>query len=338
MTTATRTSGAALVALVFAAWPARPALAQSAEAESLFREGKRLMKKGDIAQACDKFEASDRVEPTASTELNLAVCREKNGQTATAWATFIKAATTAKHAGDAKREAEGNRRAAELEPQLVYLTIAVPRDSRVDGLVIKRKDAEIDPALWNQRVPVDPDEYTISGEAPGYRPWSTTVVVKTRSKRVEVPALEQRAEPRRGEARRRAAPVDAAQVDAEDRRAAPPSRFTGTRKLSLVLAAVGVAAAGAGVGLGLHASSVEADADKMCPSTACTKPPAVELNRSARRYALAANIGFAAGGAAVAGAVVLWFVGSPKPASQDTVSIVPMLGVDRAGISFGRSF
>src|SRR5258705_9319578 len=97
---------------------------------------------------------------------------------------FIKAATTAKHAGDAKREAEGRRRAAELEPQLVYLTIAVPKASQVDGLVIKRNDAAIDPALWNQRVPVDPDEYTISGEAPGYRPWSTSVVVKAKSKKV----------------------------------------------------------------------------------------------------------------------------------------------------------
>src|SRR5262245_23491607 len=92
-----------------------PAGAQRADAETLFREGKRLLKEGKIAAACDKLDASERLEPSAGTELNIADCREKNGQLATAWAMFVRAAATAKHSdGDGKREAEAKRRAAAL--------------------------------------------------------------------------------------------------------------------------------------------------------------------------------------------------------------------------------
>jgi hypothetical protein len=357
MTTATRSI--ALAAAVVAAL-ATPARAQSAEAESLFQQGKRLMNKGQVAQACDKFEAADRVEATASTELNLADCREKNGQRATAWAMFIKAATTAKRAGDGKRAAEGRRRAALLEPTLVYLTIIVPEEARIDGLVVKRNDAAIDEALWNQRVPVDPDEYTISAEAPGYKPWSTSVVVKTKSKKVVVPVLDKRPEPRR-EARRaeatrsaddgdrteRAEPrdrersVDDARPSPRDRElssgeAHPAAPMTGKRKWSIALAAVGVAAIGAGVGLGVHANKLEDEANRGCSTTLCNTQEPVSTNLQARHYALGANIGFATGGALVVGAAVLWFLGAPR--SPEAVSILPTLDRNRVGIGFARSF
>jgi hypothetical protein len=300
------------------------------------------MKKGQFAQACDKLDASDRLEPTDGTELNLADCREKNGQLATAWAMFVKAAAAAKHAGNAGREAEARRRAAALEPRLVYLTISVPEESRVEGLVIKRNETAIDPELWNQRVPVDPDEYQISGEAPGYEPWSTSVVVKTKSKKVELPVLDKRPAPK-PVAPKPAAPRANAGESSEAREArdardarSEPSGLTGARKLSLVLAVVGVAAAGGGVGFGLKAASVEDQANMICPASACGDAHGVDLNKTARRDALYANIGFVAGGAAVASAAVLWFIGSPK--SRETVSVVPTLDADRVGISFARSF
>ena len=354
MTTATRCIALALAAVAALATSAH---AQSAEAESLFQEGKRLMKKGQVAQACDKFEAAERVEATPSTELNLADCREKNGQRATAWAMFIKAATSAKRAGDAKREAEGRRRAALLESQLVYLTIIVPEEARIEGLVIKRNDAAIDEALWDQRVPVDPDEYTVSAEAPGRKPWSTSVVVKTKSKKVVVPVLDKRPETRRA-ARRAGTARDADDGDrstsaeprdrpgADDTRAEPRDRpgaddarpMTGKRKWSIALAAVGVAAIGAGIGLGLKANSLEHDADDMCPNVNCGKLPALDLNQSARHYALAANIGYAAGGAALVGAAVLWFVGAPSSARAESTAVIPTLGAGRIGVAFARSF
>ncbi|HEU4731138.1 MAG TPA: hypothetical protein VFT22_24765 [Kofleriaceae bacterium] len=310
-----------------------PARAQSAEAETLFREGKRLMKKGQIAKACEKFDAADRLEATAGTEINLADCREKNGQLATAWATFVKTAATAKHAGDSEREVEARRRASLLEPKLVYLTISVPPESRVDGLTIKRNDTVVDEVLWDQKLPVDPDDYTISGQAPGYEPWSTSLVVRTKSKKVEVPVLERRIEPRRTPSGPQAGGAPRAGARPPS---APPSSLTGRRKLSLVIGGLGVAAIGVGVGFGIEASRVEDKSDALCPDSPCTSVEGVDLNKTARRDALIANIGFAAGGAAIIGAAVLWFTGSPKP--TEAMSFAPMLGPDRVGVSLARSF
>jgi hypothetical protein len=337
----TRTSIAVAVTSVLAL--AAPARAQSAEAETLFREGKRLLKSGQIAQACDKLDASDRIEPTAGTELNLADCRERNGQLATAWAMFVKAASAFKHAdADGKREAEARRRAAALEPQLIYLTIEVPEDAHVTGLVIKRNDTPFDPALWDQRVPVDPGDYRITGEAPGYEPWSTSITMKTKSRKVEVPLLGKRVESRRTESApvdptpRLAGPATTSEAPAVHRAAATPSRFTGRRTVAVVLTAAGVAAVGASVGFGLHANSLQDDSDALCPGTACADPHGVDLNHSARSSALYANIGLAAGGALIVTAAVLWFTGAP--AARDAVSVIPQLDGDHVGVSVARGF
>jgi len=322
----------------------RPAHAQSAEAEALFQEGKRLMTRGETAKACEKFEASDRVEPASGTEINLARCRETAGQLASAWAAYLKTAATAKHDGNARREAEARKKAAALEPRLIYLTIAVPDDAWVEGLVIKRNDTAVDAALWNQRVPVDPDEYTISGEAPGYQAWSTSVVVKTKDKKVSVPALDRRPEVRRVDPRRdarRTAEPDAGEVTApaehDGAEARPaPSPWTGARRLSVALGAVAVAAAGAGIGLGLHAQSLESQSDGLCKTPACGDRRGVDLNRSARRYALAANIGYATAGAALIGGAALWLFGAP--AATGAVAVVPTIDAARVGVSLARSF
>lgn len=336
---------AVALAVAAAAMAPRSVRAQSAEAEALFQEGKRLMNKGQTAQACEKFEASDRVEPKSGTELNLALCRETNGQLASAWAAYLKAAATAKHGGNSRRAAEARKQAAAIEPRLVYLTITVPDNARVDGLVIQRNDTAVDAAIWNQRVPVDPDEYTISAEAPGYRPWSTSVVVKKRSKKVEVPLLQKRpappAEPRR-EVRSAAAGADEPS-GARDRgmgaeAGSAPSRWTGKRKLSIALAAVGVAAAGAAIGLGIHANQLESQSDAICSDPTCHSREAVDLNSSARHYALAANIGYAAGGTAVVGAALLWFLGGPRSSSAEPVAVIPSFGAGRVGVVLARSF
>src|SRR5260221_3411202 len=181
------------VALALAIATTPLASAQNAEAETLFREGKRLYNAHHFSEACDKFEASERLDPEYGTELDLGLCREKNGQTASAWVMFIKAATTAKHSKHSdkqEREADARDHATAIEKQLVSLTIQVPAENAVDELVIKRNDMLLDRGLWDQPVPVDPAEYVIRAEAPGYTSWSETVVVKMKSKVIEVPKLE----------------------------------------------------------------------------------------------------------------------------------------------------
>lgn len=141
-------------------------------ADRLFREGRALMKEGQVAAACDRFDDSQRLEPSVGTLLNLGNCRERMGQLAVAWAVFEAAHELAERRRDA-RAREAARRAASIEPRLAYLTTAVR--SPPSALIVQRDGVSIDAAIWNQAVPIDPRDYTITAAAPGYRTWSTSV-------------------------------------------------------------------------------------------------------------------------------------------------------------------
>jgi hypothetical protein len=339
------------LAAATAALAPRSVCAGSADADALFEEGKRLMAKGEFAQACEKFEASDRIDQASGTELNLGRCRDKNGQQASAWVAYLKAAATANHEGNKKNEKVARAQAAEIHKNLVYLTIAVPEDAQVEGLVIQRNNTAVETASWNQPIPVDPDKYTITADAPGYRPWSKSVtMVKTQSKTVEVPPLEKLPEPPPAAPSR----VDRSAAAGPDEPSgarepgiggaeagSAPSMWTGRRKLSVLVVAFGAAAAGAGIGLGLHANHLESQSDAICSDRMCHPPEAVDLNRSARRYALAANIGFAAGGAAAVSAVMLWLFGAPRAPDSSRPGVTGMLptcGPGCVGFTLARSF
>jgi hypothetical protein len=313
-----------LIALAISIATIGSARAQTAEAETLFREGKKLIKAGKTAEACEKFEASDRLEPTAGTELNLGRCREKLGQLTSAWAMYVKAAGNSKR-GDPKKYDEAKKRAAALEKKLIYLTISVPADSAIDELIIRRNGTSIDRALWNQPTPVDPNDYTIAAEAPGHTPWSVTIAVKTKNKTVDVPKLE--AVPTKA-VEPKPEPVEAIATPEPTRR--KPVVEHEPRKYKSTVTALGVVAGGAfviAIGAGLYANHLESESDKLCPMPLCADPHGVDLNGSAHTYGWIANGGWALGGLAAVGAITAWFVGAPT----DSVAIVPTL--DHAGLA-----
>src|SRR5438132_715593 len=112
-----------------------------AAAEALFNDGRRLVGEGKFAEACPKFAESQRLDPAPGTLLNLGGCYEKNGQTASAWATFKLAASIAKQRGRADFESVAREHIAKLEPRLSTLTITVT--ARPDGLAVKRDGADV---------------------------------------------------------------------------------------------------------------------------------------------------------------------------------------------------
>ena len=308
---------------------AAPARAQIAQAEVLFREAKQLMKDGNYAEACQKFAASEKLDAKTGTELNLGNCYEKTHKTASAWAMFLEAAASAKRAGDTAREREASKRAAALESQLVYLTIRVAPDRRAPGLTITSNDQPIDPSLWGVRTPVDPDAYAIVASADGYQSWSATADVKARDQLVEVPPLARAADAgaARGAAVASSASAQGASSPAES---SPP-----LRRAPLVLGAAGVVAIGAGIALGAYSHSQESSANSACPASTCAIASAVTESRHAHDAAIAADVGFGVGGAAIAAAIV-WLVVAGPHASPDRVTLVPTLGEgggDAAGIA-----
>jgi len=106
----------------------------SVQAQSLFDDGRRLLKAGKIAEACSSFEASQKLDPAVTTLLNLADCREQNQQLATAWGVFVDANRLARTTGNAKLATVATSHARKLEPRLSRLTIAVAPDRQIAGL------------------------------------------------------------------------------------------------------------------------------------------------------------------------------------------------------------
>ncbi len=179
---------------------AQPAPAPApVSAEDLFRQGKQLMKEGRYVDACAKFEASERLEPSIGAQLNLGDCHAKLGQTATARLLFLKAAASSRASGDAEREAEANRQAAALEPSLSYLTItATPETRALAGLVVNLDGGMLPLTAIDVPVPVDPGEHTVSAAATKYTPWQGKIVIAAgqRSIGVAIPRLVAIAAPR----------------------------------------------------------------------------------------------------------------------------------------------
>jgi hypothetical protein len=153
----------------------------SPESDKLFRDGRELLNAGKIPEACEAFAASMKLEARVGTLLNLADCREKQGQTATAWQLFLEAKQLAAAQRD-RRQAEADRRALAIQAKLSFLTITVAPDRQVDGLVIKRNGVAVDRALWNTAVAVDPGDHVIEASAPGFRPWSAVQTIGGKQK------------------------------------------------------------------------------------------------------------------------------------------------------------
>ena len=341
----TRVDRAAAVALI-SLFHISSAAAQSADAEALFREGRKLIKAGKVAAGCEKLDASERIETSVGTLLNLGDCREKTGKLASAWAAFKKAEAVAKRSGnDDKRQAEAKRRADRLEPQLSMLTIQVER--RVDGLVVKRGETVLEDGAWNSAVPVDPGTYVISAEAPGYKPWRTDLTVLHKTKRVvAVPMLEKLppppvesgsptvagTSPARPVVASRGGAVGSGEMVVVTRRSG--GTWSGARKLAVGLGVLGAGSIGAGVYFGMRARDLQSDADARCPLAVCADAEALRLNDRAQTNATRANIFYIAGGAVAASALVMWLVGAPS----DQTVVTPAVGGGQLGVAVSGSF
>ena len=317
-----------LLSLAALAISTSTASAQSADAEALFRDGRALIKKGDLAGGCDKLAASEHIESSVGTLLNLGDCREKLGKMASAWAAFRKAEAMAQRAGtDEKRRAEAARRAGLLEPKLSNIVVIVAHP--IPELVVRRDDEVVDPATLGTPLPVDAGKVTISAEAPGYTPWHTEVDIDPHSKRREVTVPELVRAPTPVVLSPTTSPAEpSAHTRIEH------STWSGPRKGALVVGALGAGALGTGIYFGVHARSLQHDADQICPMTVCSDPGALHTNDRAQSAAHTANILYAAGGAALATAVVMWFVGGPT----DETVVVPTATDRQVGLSLSGSF
>jgi hypothetical protein len=160
---------------------AQPTASASAEADALFDQGRELLRAGKIAQACEAFDASQKIAAAVSTLLNQADCREQNQQYATAYGLFRDAERQTRTASDPYTEGLSKLardRGKALEARFSTLTIVVPDAVRVGGLEILRNGSAIEPLTWGHALPADGGTYTITARAPEHEPWSTTIRIE----------------------------------------------------------------------------------------------------------------------------------------------------------------
>lgn len=332
----------AAFALLLGATSAHPrGASDSPIAETLFRDGKALMKVGDYAKACPKLAESQRLDPASGTMLALALCHEKEGKIASAWAEYLEADALARKDGRQQRSKAARLRAAALEPKLSHLEIVVPDETReLAGLEIRLDGVLLAEAVWGTPMPVDPGEHAVEATATNKEPWKGTVTIAKPAERqqIEIGALiDLPPEPETSEpAPEQVTPPP--RPDQPDDEGSNALLITGA-----VLGGIGVAALGVGTIFGIRALDQIGEAQDRCTPELCTDPQAVELNEDGATSAdLSTGLLIGGGVAAATGLVLILtaVVGDSDGADADAAShtalrVQPLLGRAGGAVTLG---
>jgi hypothetical protein len=278
-----------------------------AAAQALFDQGRTLIKAGRTGEACPKFEESQRLDPGVGTQLNLADCYERTGRTASAWTLYIEVASSARQAGQEERAALATKRAAALKDKLSRLVITVPTEAKVAGLVVERGALTVGEAQLGAPMPVDPGKQTVKVTAPGKVAWQTTIEIAAdgSTKTITVPPLKD-------------APVTESPGASAGADVASTSSSSSQKTIALAVGGLGIAGLAVGGIFGGIAMSKKNDA--RCDGNVCASEEQSSTYKSAQKAGTVSTIAFAVGGAALAGAVVLYLT-APKAPSTGAASL-----------------
>lgn len=330
--------GIAAVAFGFV-WPAAAFGADPATAQMLFEQARKLMGQDRYAEACPKLEESQRLDPAGGTLLHLAVCREREGRVATAWALYSDALSQAKRDKRADRAKYAQERIDMLGPKLPKMRVRVaPANRSLPGFKLTRDDLAVGEAQWGESVPVDPGARVMKAKADGRKAWTFKVDVPNQPNEVTVDVPELEIDPNANASQSPASKPDRAE---EKRRTVSyddgPRGGDTQRTLGIVAAGVGVAGIGVGGVFGLLSISKKNEADGQCrgPELELCTQQGVDDANTGRTFGNVSTIAFIAGAALAAGGVVLYFT---APDAAAPVAIAPTFGPNAAALSLTAKF
>ncbi len=318
-------------------------------AEHLFQQGLDAMKRNQFKEACEAFNGSNEADASPGTEINLALCNEKQGKLASAWGWYRTAAGLAELRNQKERAELARSEAAKIEPKLHKLVISVKFPA--EGLLVTRNAAAVPAAVLGTDVPIDPGEYTIEVTAKGKKPWKQSIHIGPGPgvDRVEVPALED------------------APVDVKPAAVAPSSEYTppaaggrdGTtqRNIGFVLGGAGIVAGIVGIALEFLALRVDDErataktaaiaAETAVPQTDQTRADAIEQRKTEKSKDDAAKgnqlgaVIVGGGGVLLLGVGITLILTAPSSSrSADTTKtrFYPMVGNGTTGLGLTGSF
>ncbi|MEO7111303.1 MAG: hypothetical protein ABI183_12765 [Polyangiaceae bacterium] len=300
----------------------------TAAAQVLFSQGRKLMNERKFSDACPKLEESENLDPGMGTLYNLGDCYEHLGRTASAWAAFDEVATAAKDASEVMRAQDARARASKLLPLLSHLTIDASAVKMLPSLKITRDGSNVGAPEWSVSIPVDPGERTIAASATGKKNWITKIKIAPHDNQiVAIPILEDE-------------PVDVTAPPPQNVHEEPKNDGKTQRTLGLVVAGVGVAALATGVVLtliskGEESKSNEGDCDAI--TNVCKTANGVSERSTAQLEGNLATVGILGGLVLAGSGIVLWAT-APKAHAAPAVgkwNVVPDVAFDPRGASFG---
>jgi hypothetical protein len=303
-------------------------------AQALFDAGKKLMADRKFAEACPKFEESQRLDPAIGTHYALAECYEKAGRLASAWVAYLDVASDAGAQRRADREKYAKARAAALEPRLSRISVVVPAAARVPGLEIKRDGESLHEAQWSIPVPTDPGSHVIAAAAPGKVPFETTVVVHEEGKVLEValPPLTDAPSAPPPTPNAPQAPATTTETPQGAGGAGQGPHDLGTRRiLALGAGVVGVGGVVVGSIFGLETLSKHSSALQQCQGNACS-PAGLQDVSDGKSAGNVSTVAFAVGGAALVGGVVLWLTAPSRATTVGSLSVTPLAAPGSGGL------
>jgi hypothetical protein len=294
-----------------------------AAAQAMFEEARTLMAKGNYAAACAKLEGSQSLDPGAGTEYNLALCYEKAGRTASAWATYLSAAASYKSTNRPDWETRARDRANVLASTLAKVTIVAPTPAPA-SLKITRDGEAVIPSEIGSPIPLDPGRHVIEAVADGRAKFSSTFVLAAGAKQTITVVMG-------NESVAPAAPLAGAKDSTDGGDSAHQSRVT----LAYLLGGVGIAGLAVGSLSGLVAINKNDTSKQNCPNDGpCSSPSARDANSSASTWATISTVSMIAGGALLATGAIVFFT-APKASDSKTAArayVSPALGLGSAGV------
>jgi len=280
-------------------------------AQAIYDKAVAAMERKEYAIACPSLEdVVRRVPEGIGAKLTLAQCYEEQGRLATAYAAYLVAETASLEAKQIERQKKARTRADALRPRLAKLTLFVSEVMRtVKGFQIQCDGAPLDPMQWSVPLPIDRGIHLVTATAPGKKRWEKTIDVRAdgASESLTVDTLED-------------APPEPEAVKEKP----APSRPLGlARTAGIIAGAGGVLVLGIGTALGVVAINKKGDSDLHCNALDRCDSEGLDLRAAGRTAGTASTVMFILGGAAIAGGVTLFVLGSRSSDAKAAAVVGP---------------
>jgi len=285
---------------------------QESVAESLFRQARDEMKRGEPRDACPKFDESYRLDPSIGTLLNLGLCEEALGHTATAWTKLRQFLDSAP--ADDDRIPLARERIAKLEAQLPWVRLVV--EPAGESLVVQLDGVELYDASLSEAIPVNPGQHWLRITRPTGETSEARFEIYPAERRniqltppiLQIPPHEPK--PAATNPRPPAASVEQLSRPAPasaTKTTSTPGHGNGERVAAYASAAVGAAGLVTASVFGLMALSDKSVVREHCPNHECQTQTGLDAVQSGARNETIANVAFVIGALGLVTGGVLWW-------------------------------